>query len=109
MLRSRSFPIYIKIGIYKTLIRPIIFYGAEARNFSEDICERLRAYEGKIVRRVYRATYTNGLLRIRFKCVLRTLYEHVDIAAFVKIEKTELEWTHQSDERKSQANFEEST
>jgi len=37
-LRCRIIPRNIKIGTYKTLIRPIIFYGAEAHIFSEDIC-----------------------------------------------------------------------
>jgi hypothetical protein len=69
--------------MYKTLISPIIFYGAEARTFSEDRCERLSVSEGEILRRFYGAPHNNGLLRIRFNCVLQILYEHVDIATFV--------------------------
>jgi hypothetical protein len=73
----------MKIGIYKTLIRPIIFYGAEAPTFSEDSYERLRVCEGEILRRFYGAPHNNGLLRIRFNCVLRILYKYVDIATSV--------------------------
>jgi hypothetical protein len=36
--------------IYKTLIRPIILYGAEAWTLSKDIFDRLRALERKSIR-----------------------------------------------------------
>jgi hypothetical protein len=44
--------------IYELLTRLIILYGAETWTLSEDIFERLRASERKILRRINGAIYT---------------------------------------------------
>ena len=53
LLKRQTIPRCIKIRTYKLLIKSVILYEAKALPLSEDICERLRAFDRKLLRRIY--------------------------------------------------------
>jgi hypothetical protein len=61
----KSQPVYrnTKIIIYKTLIRPIITYGAEAWTMSSETGKRLAVFEQKVLRKILGAIKINSCWR----------------------------------------------
>jgi hypothetical protein len=54
-----------KIRLYKTLIRPIVTYGAETRKITKKEEQILFIFERKIFRRIYGPKYEDGEWKIR--------------------------------------------
>jgi hypothetical protein len=59
-LKSKSVYRNTKIIIYKTLIRPINTYGAEAWTMSSEISEQLAVFERKVLRKILGAIQINN-------------------------------------------------
>lgn len=90
MLKSRLLSRSTKLRIYKTLIRPVVTYGAETWNISASDANKLRIFERKIIRRICGAVYENGLWRIRTNDEIDALIAHEDIVRFSKSQR--LRW-----------------
>ena len=60
LFRSRFLSRVTKILLYKTLIGPIVSYGAEAWTMTKKEKQALLVLERKIFRRIYGPKYENG-------------------------------------------------
>ena len=90
LLKSRMLSRKTKLKIYRTLIRPVVTYGAETWNlFAADV-SKLRVFERKIVRRIYGPIFENGNWRIRNNLEIEEILDHEDIARFIKSQR--LRW-----------------
>jgi hypothetical protein len=53
VMKSQEISESTKLKIYRTVIRPVVMYGCEGWTMSEHMEEALRAWERKILRKVY--------------------------------------------------------
>jgi hypothetical protein len=60
MLKSKSISRRSKLKIYKTLIRPIVTYGAETQTLTDTQEKALRWFERKVLRKIYGPVMDNG-------------------------------------------------
>ena len=60
LFRSRLLSTATKIILYKTLIRPVVSYGAEGLTLTKKEEQALLIFERKIFRRTYGPKYENG-------------------------------------------------
>jgi hypothetical protein len=66
ILKKRFISQSIKICLYRTVIRPIVIFGAEAWSLTNKMEEMLMAWERKILRKhIYGPTYESGHWRIK--------------------------------------------
>ena len=84
----------IKTLLYKTLIRPVLTYGAETWVLSKQDEHRLRIFERKILWRIYGPATDGGRWRIRTNQVLYQLCDENHIVKFCKLSR--LRWTELS-------------
>jgi hypothetical protein len=89
-MTSRIISRNIKTLLYKTLIRPVLTYGAETWVLSIQDEHRLSIFERKILRRIYGPVIDGGRWRIRTKQKLYQLYGENDIVKFCKLSR--LRW-----------------
>jgi hypothetical protein len=89
-LKSQSVYRNTKIIIYKTLIRPIITYGAEAWTMSSEISKWLAVFEWKVLRKILGAIKINNCWRRGHNNELMQLYGDLDIVSFIRINR--LRW-----------------
>jgi hypothetical protein len=54
----------LRVGLYTTVIRPIVTYGAESWTLKNEMERVLMTWERKILRKIYGPTYENGYWRI---------------------------------------------
>jgi hypothetical protein len=71
---SQFLSIKNKVKLYKTLIRPVLAYGAETWVLSKSDENILKVFERKILRAIFGPTNENGECRIKYNCKLYTLY-----------------------------------
>jgi hypothetical protein len=99
-MKSRIISRNIKTLLYKTLIRPVLVYGAETWVLSKQDGHRLSVFERKILRRIYGAVMDGERWRIRTNQELYHLYGEKDILKLCKLSR--LRWaghvTRQNDE-----------
>ena len=81
---------FVKIRLYKTIIRPAVTYGAETWTMTNIVEKMLMTWESKIMRKIYGPKKENGQWRIKTILELITKYKCQDIATVIKIRK--LEW-----------------
>jgi len=65
LFRNRLLPRATKIRLYKTLIRPVVTYGAETWTMTKKEEQTLLIFERKIFRRIYGPKYEDGEWKIR--------------------------------------------
>jgi len=83
-MKSRIISRNIKILLYKTLIRPVLTYGAETWVLSKQDERRLSIFERKILQRIYGPVIDGGRWRIRTNQELYQLCGENDIVKFCK-------------------------
>ena len=76
--------------LYKTLILPVLLYGAECWTISKTAEQILGSFERKILRRIYGPVCEEGEWRRRRNCELYVLYQDVDVVRKAKIRR--LQW-----------------
>ena len=73
--------------IHKSLIRPIITYGAEAWTLNTETTKRLTAFERKVLWRILGAVKINVTWKGGNNSELANLYNDVDIALFIRLSR----------------------
>ena len=81
---------HTKKAIYRTIVRPVVLYGAESWCLTARETERLEVWERKILRKIYGPICDNGEWRIRTNLELKTLYKEPDIVTEIK--RARLRW-----------------
>lgn len=90
LLRNSLLSRTSKLKIYKTLVRPVVAYGAETWTLSKKMEEELRIFERKILRKIYGPINEGGEWRIRTNDEINTLIYGEDLVRFVKSQR--LRW-----------------
>jgi len=73
LFRNRLLSRATKIILYKTLIRPVVSYGAEAWTLTKKEEQALLIFERKIFRRIYGPKYENGEWKSRTNRALEVM------------------------------------
>ena len=84
LFRSRLLSRATKIILYKTLIRPIVSYGAEAWMLTKKEEQALRIFGRKIFRRIYGTEYENGEWKSRTSRELEEMSKGENIVKWIK-------------------------
>ena len=84
LFRSRLLSRTTKIILYKTLIRPVVSYGAEAWTLKKKEEQALLIFERKIFRRIYGPTYENGEWKSRTNRELEGMSKGENIVKCIK-------------------------
>ena len=79
-----------KVIIYKTLIKPVLMYGAESWVLSKAEELRLGVFERKILRRIYGPICEGVTWRSRYNEELYRLYDETDLVKTIRIAR--LRW-----------------
>jgi len=79
-----------KLALYKTLIIPVLLYGAEAWTMTKTDEDALGRFERKVLRVIFGPVCINGEWRRRFNDELYGLYNDIDLAKRVRINR--LRW-----------------
>jgi hypothetical protein len=90
MLSKRCISKNTKIRTYKTAIRLIMLYSCETWTLLRGMALTLMTWERKILRKIYRPKFEQGLCRIRSNLELQNVYKSPDIVIEIKIRR--LEW-----------------
>ena len=88
--RSRLLSRATKIILYKTLIRPVVTYGAEAWTLTKKEVQAVLIFEWKIFRRMYGAKYGNGEWKSRTNRELEEMSKGENIVKMDKRAKDKL-------------------
>jgi hypothetical protein len=88
--RSQFLSTKNKVKLYKTLIRPVLAYGAETWVLSKCDENILKVFERKILRAIFGPTNEHGEWRIKYNNELYTLYKESDIVTYIKTNR--LRW-----------------
>jgi len=84
LFRSRLLSRATKIILYKTLIRPVVTYGAEAWTLTKNEGKALLIFERKIFRRIYGPKYENGERKSRTNRELEEMSKGENIVKWIK-------------------------
>jgi sorting nexin-29 len=90
MLKSKSISRSPKLQIYKTLIRPVVTYGAETWTLTDTEENALRRFERKVLRKICGPVMDNGAWRIRYNSELYRFTGGEAIVRFVKAQR--IQW-----------------
>lgn len=84
ILKSKILPRKVKINLYKTLIRPVLTYGAETWTLTKTDESSLMSFERKILRRIFGPVNDGGVWRRRYNLELYQLYKEHNIIGVIK-------------------------
>jgi hypothetical protein len=90
MLKAKNIDRKHKVVIYKTLIKPVLMYGAETWVVSRAGVLRLGVFERKVLRRIYGPNCEESTRRSRYNEELYRQYDENDFVTTIKI--TRLRW-----------------
>jgi hypothetical protein len=85
MLKSKIISRRSKLQIYKTLIRPVVTYGAETWTLTTAEQNALRRFERRVLRKIYGPVVDKGVWRIRYNEELCKLTGGEDTVRFIKV------------------------
>jgi hypothetical protein len=80
--RSQFLSTKNRVKLYKTLIRPVLAYGAETWVLAKSDENNLKVFERKILRAIFGPANENGEWRIKYNNELYTLYKESDIVTY---------------------------
>ena len=89
-LCSRVLSRKTKLTIYKTLILPVLLYGAETWVLSDRDKQALGVFERKILRKVFGPVKIHDEYRIRYNHELYELYADIDVLQRINVQR--LRW-----------------
>jgi hypothetical protein len=92
ILKIRSISQSIKIHLYKTIIRPVVIYGAETWTMTNKNEKMLMTWERKILRKIYGPTKKNEQWRIKTNSELVTKYKIPRYSNCYKDSKIGMAW-----------------
>jgi hypothetical protein len=75
---------FTNIGLYKTLIRPAVTYGAETWTMTKKEEQAVLIFERKIFRRIYSAKYEDGKWKSRTNRELEEMSKGENIVKWIK-------------------------
>jgi hypothetical protein len=84
ILKSKYITWHSKIRLYKTMIRPVIAYGAEAWVMNKCDENIINIFESKIFRKIFGAVREGDHCRARYNNELYGLYREQDLVACIK-------------------------
>jgi hypothetical protein len=84
LFRNRLLCTATKIRLYKTLIRPVVTYGAETWTMTKKEEQALLIFERQIFRRIYGDKYEDGERKIRMNRELEELNKGENIVKWIK-------------------------
>ena len=90
VLKSKIISRRSKLQIYKTLIRPVVTYGAETWMLTAAEENVLRRFERKVLRKIYGPVVDKGVWRIRYNTELCKLMVGEDIVRFINAQR--IQW-----------------
>jgi len=88
--KSRLVTKYLKLKLYRTVIRPIVTYASETWVLKETLIQKLLVFEKKILRRIFGPTKENQMWRIKTNEGLDKLIKHKNIVNYIKAQR--LSW-----------------
>jgi hypothetical protein len=90
ILKAKNIIRKYKVIIYKTLIKPVLMFGAETWVLSKADESRLGVFERKLLRRIFGPVCEGATWRSRYNEELYRLYDETDLVASIRI--TRLRW-----------------
>jgi len=84
LFRNKLLSRATKILLYKTLIRPVVSYGAEAWTMTEKDEQALLVFERKILGKIYGPKYENGEWKSRTNRELEEMSKGGNIVKWIK-------------------------
>lgn len=90
LFRSRLLSWTTKIRLYKTLVRPVLLYGAEAWTLTSQDSRSIKTFENKMLRRIFGGRIEDGAWRIRTNEEIHRLYGSADI--LTELRGRRLQW-----------------
>lgn len=92
-LSNRNISRKTKLIIYKTLILPVVTYGAETWAISKRDADLLRIFERRVLRTIFKGTCENGIWRRRYNFELyQLLRKHEEPDIITRIKTSRLQW-----------------
>lgn len=99
LFTSRMLSWTTKVRLYKTLVRPVLLYGAEAWTLTVRDASALQVFENKMLRRIFGRKLVDGTWRIRTNAEISDLFASPGVTAELKGRR--LQWLghlHRMDE-----------
>ena len=90
MLKSKIISRRSKLQIYKTLIRPVVTFGAETWTLTAVEENALRRFERKVLRKIYGPVVDKEAWKIRYNDELCELMAGEDIVRFINAQR--IQW-----------------
>ncbi|CAI6370214.1 unnamed protein product [Macrosiphum euphorbiae] len=84
LLKSKLLSKTTKMKLYRTLIRPVVCYGAETWTLSKADSNRFKIFERKIIRKIYGVVNEEGRWRIWSNNEIEWILENKNIVKFIK-------------------------
>jgi hypothetical protein len=85
MFKAKNINRKHKVIIYKTLIKPVLMYGAETWDLSRADKLLLGVFERKILRRIYGPICEEATWRSGYNEELYRLYDETDLVKTIKV------------------------